>query len=254
MHRDGIRSARGDAIVSRDIPIIFSAPMVQALLDGRKTMTRRLAWRDAGFGLQYFTSEQIEETELKGWNVVGEGEDGRFRVYKPTAWQRVRPGDRLWVREAFAIVGSNDPGMLVTRADYPSCVPKHYENVPLADQIKWRPSIHMPRSASRLTLTVSATKIERVQSASDDDIDREGALTIFPATVEILDLQPPRHRGPEMDQWEGEFNRRKRASFVDSWRKLWTEVHGVESWNANPEVVALAFTVAKRNIDAKEAA
>jgi hypothetical protein len=109
MHRDGIRSARGDAIVSRDIPIIFSAPMIKALLDGRKAMTRRL---------------RMQRRKTAPTN------EAYDHYYVESPWTRVKVGDRLWVREAFAFVGCSDPGLVVTRADYPACVPAHYENVP----------------------------------------------------------------------------------------------------------------------------
>lgn len=118
-----------------DRPIIFSGPMVKALLDGRKTQTRRLA-----------TS--------------------------PLA--RCTAGDRLYVREAHAFVGSNDPGLLVTRADYPACVPRRFENVPPETEVSWRPSIHMPRWASRLTLIVDCVRVQSLQDISRTDAIAEG--------------------------------------------------------------------------------
>lgn len=123
-----------------DIPIIFSAPMVRALLAGRKTMTRRLAWREGRL------------------STISEGMD------IPSPWQKVRPGDRLWVRENMkwsefkdCWLYSADEAEVSLDADDPR----------IAKMIGWAhhreqdycPSIHMPRWASRLTLIVTAAKI-----------------------------------------------------------------------------------------------
>ena len=119
-----------------DRPIIFSAPMVPALLDGRKTMTRRMAWRSVGKG-------------------------GLFEDTFSTVWQKVRPGDRLWVRENFRNGPSYDG---VTAGAVPWFATKWYEAGPARSEVlrtpitaagKLRPSIHMPRWASRLTLVVT---------------------------------------------------------------------------------------------------
>jgi hypothetical protein len=155
-----------------DRGIIFSAQMVRALLEGRKTMTRRLA-----------TS--------------------------PLA--KCKPGDRLWVREAFAMEGA----MIGPGRDAPAFM-ADFPGDPRG--LGWRSPIHMPRRASRLTLIVTATKIERVQEISREDELAEGT---------------------------------PKGTFFDS---VWSALHGDASWQANPEVVALTFTVERRNIDAVTAA
>ena len=117
-------------------PIIFSATMVRALLAGRKTMTRRLAW----------------QKPLRP-------------VLLPTAWQRIRPGDRLWVREIW-YPGQAAADPIRYRATYGSG----------PTSFAWRSPIHMPRAASRLTLAVTATRIERLQAiTAADAIDLFGA-------------------------------------------------------------------------------
>lgn len=176
-----------------DRPVIFSAPMIRALLDGRKTMTRRLAWRmDCGNRVQW----------------------------APSPWQRVQPGDRLWVREVWKPVHSGDPSR---GARYQADVDR--------DQTIWRTPIHMPRWASRLTLTVTATKIERLQDISEKDALAEGI-----------------HWDPlaGMYNCSGEW----RSNIVPGFRALWESLHGAGAWDRNPDVVALTFTVEKRNIDA----
>src|SRR5579872_7240504 len=116
-----------------DRPIIFSAPMVRALRGGRKTMTRRLA-----------TS--------------------------PLA--KARAGDRLWVRESFTLYDREEPiegGKFFRRVPTPMYA-ADYEGFNKPDRDwSWSPSIHMPRWASRLTLIVTAVKVERLQEISEED-------------------------------------------------------------------------------------
>ena len=175
-----------------DRPIIFSAPMVRALLDGRKTMTRRYAWR------------------------IEKGDDAECF---PTIWQRVKPGDRLWVRESFA---RPKGGSIFYRTDS------------FAAGLTWHPSIHMRRDYSRLTLIVTATRIEWLWSISENDCLAEG---IPPITLEGAWTKPL----PEKPN--------TRAIYGGAFCKLWNDLHGPGSWDANPEVVALTFTVHKGNID-----
>lgn len=198
-----------------DRPVIFSAPMVRALLEGRKTQTRRLAgkWRVSG-------------------DATREGEAG---VFIPSPWQRVRPGERLWVREVWGTHAG--PGILCCEHDRPNAlrVGGGYSPVTFrADAAgrawgmygppKWRSPLHMPRWASRLTLTVTAARVERLQEITLGDICAEGLAQ------SIYDFKPV-HRG------------------FDAWIALWDSLHGEGAWDANPEVVALSFTVRKGNID-----
>jgi hypothetical protein len=181
----------------KDHPIIFSAPMVLALLAGRKTQTRRLAWR---------TRIEREEGRISGLQI-------------PSAWQRVKPGDRLWVREAHK---RSD-----TRADY-----KADWHATDLHRFTWQPSIHMPRWASRLTLTVTEVRVQRLQEISEADAMAEGA----PCCT--------------TDGEGAFFEDAKRGTHVCGFAGLWNSLHGPDAWAANPEVVALTFTVEQRNIDA----
>lgn len=196
-----------------DRPIIFSGPMVRALLEGRKTMTRRLAWNNAGDRWSY--------------------------------WRRTRPGDRLWVRETWADVNTACGPGIGYRADSHFWQPDYdgedfgagpsfnYDKYPgnysmwFDDLLSgspdhgWRSPIHMYRWASRLTLVVTETKIERLQEISQVDAEAEGVK---------CDMSV--------------------RTFVDHFQKLWESLHGPDSWQENPEVVALTFEVHKCNIDA----
>lgn len=197
----------------RDIPVIFSAPMVRALLDGRKTMTRRLAWS--------FVRRKLARDLTSGNPCLV---DDRGRTTAPSPWRNVEPGDRLWVRECWA--------GYIEKMDGTTGVPwAHYRATDENDFLpgmKWKPSIHMPRWASRLTLVVTSTKIERLQDISEADAKAEG-WTPRPE----VSADPEVHRDAARD-W-----------FSD----LWTDLHGVESWRSNPEVVALSFKVVRQNID-----
>lgn len=199
-----------------DIPIIFSASMVQALLAGRKTMTRRLAWRELNM-------------KKKGRIAVGLG-------HSATPWQRVKAGDRLWVREAMAARISGEPEKPSKARHYAKYRADMKDDKSPYDSMdfhayphKWTPSIHMPRWASRLTLIVTATKIERLQKITSADAISEGCGVNFD------------HPNPE----------KTRETFPAlRFRDLWMKLHGPESWDENPDVVALTFRVVKANIDA----
>ena len=166
-------------------PIIFSAPMVRALLDGRKTMTRRLAWREP----RDPTTHRIADS-----------------YQRPSLWQKTQVGDLLWVRETFAPKAS---GSYYFPSDTDGTV---YHS--------WKSSIHMPRWASRLTLAVTAIKVEHLQAIDGIEALAEG-----------------------IDREEG----------VAPWRifmRLWNSIHGEGAWQLNPEVVAITFTVQRCNVDA----
>lgn len=129
-------------------PILFSGEMVRAILEGRKTQTRRVITvpvSDAHAGRPH--SPMVKHNG--DW-------------YKPHEWSPYGvPGDRLWVRETWAKPYVNCDA--VFRADYKG-----------AGILKWKPSIHMPRWASRITLDVVNVRVERVQDISEEDARAEG--------------------------------------------------------------------------------
>ena len=202
-----------------DRPILFSAPMIRALLDGRKTQTRRLAWR--------------HDLVLPNDPI-------------PTIWQSVKLGDRLWVRETWA-AHRNWDNVPPSKIEHPDYAGIWYATSPprVTPYGKWRPSIHMPCWASRLTLVVTATKRERVQEISNDDAVAEGAFE----SGRIGD-------DPMHDRWtmtgEGWRWPVPWHAFQVYWQSLHTKPGA--RWEDNPEVVALTFTVHQCNIDRMEAA
>lgn len=194
----------------KDIPIIFSAPMIQALLAGRKTQTRRLA-------------------------------------SSPLA--KVQPGDRLWVRETFEIQGRYTDGVRVVYEASRSCGGSESIDVvplPAGARVpvcpgKLRPSIHMPRWASRITLVVEQVRVQPLQDISQADCLAEGA----PIDANFHDSSADKSSPPmvRLNNWTWETPR--------AWyHRLWDELHGAGAWDTNPFVVALTFRVVRSNIDA----
>ncbi|EAP4727838.1 hypothetical protein DRA11_08820 [Salmonella enterica subsp. enterica serovar Stanley] len=195
--------------------MIFNGEMVRAILDGRKTQTRRpvtFPFRDVNLGC-----------ELSGNELAGEVSAGNY-------WNsRVgQPGDRIWVRETWAEAGASAPDLKLYRANYPAHVPTHYENVPPAEDVRWTPSIHMPRWASRITLEITDVRVERLHSISERDALREGLFQL-PASGRYC-LQPGM-------QYFGMASHS--AKEVYSW--LWASIYGEESWDANSWVWVIEF-------------
>lgn len=224
--------------MTRDIPIIFSAPMIMALLREAKEpgtgkqMTRRLAWR----------SEEMPE-----------GATFPSRWKKPSPWQRVEPGDRLWVRETVRAEELPDGSDGVRYA-----ADKTWLSIENSQQaadywghlFNYRkkrgapvPPIHMPRWCSRLTLTLTGVTIERLQDISEQDCEREGIERV------ITGLRSHDHRY-RVYGVENTVTSYPRYSF----KSLWTSLHGSTAWDENPEVVAISFRVFAQNIDALKVA
>lgn len=194
-----------------DKPIIFSGPMVNALLAGRKTQTRRILKPQPPDGLMPESMAIAGEAQP-----IGAG------------WSR---GDRLWVRETCAI-WNGEHHDIVYRADETSDGWEAMRHDARLGFWKIKSSIHMPRWASRLTLTVTDVRVQRLQEISEADAMAEGVDAV------IMDDVP---RQAAMS---------RRSDFA----ALWNSIHGPEAWDANPWVVALTFAVHKRNIDSVEAA
>lgn len=190
--------------------MIFNGAMVRAILDGRKTQTRRLLkWKQTRF------TEIGEREDGSRWPWSEDAEHA-CDFWHPCPFGTV--GDRIWVRETWAEAGAGAPDLKLYRADYPEHVPTHYENVPPADEIRWTPSIHMPRWASRILLEITGVRIERLASVSDDDAGKEG----YPAN--------PEPYGGGMDKW--------------LWfRQLWDSIYPDQSFKHNPWVWVIEFKV-----------
>lgn len=208
-------------------PILFSAPMVRALLAGRKTMTRRV-----------FKPQPVERAD--GLFDCHGREGGIFAADAATVadWMRdvapFAPGDMLWVREALDLF----PGHAEYVADDARVGADSIEAMRWLDRYSRAkaPGIHMPRWASRLTLAVTDVRVERLQAISAADAVAEG-LVRLKATGRYV-VAPG-------DQYLGAAAHDPRTVYC--W--LWDGIHGPGSWTANPWVVALSFEVIAENVD-----
>ncbi|MEY1496659.1 hypothetical protein AB7006_00950 [Escherichia coli] len=190
--------------------MIFNGEMVRAILDGRKTQTRRpLKWKQTRF------TEIGEREDGSRWPWSEDAEHA-CDIWHPCPFGTV--GERIWVRETWAEAGAGAPDLKLYRANYPEHVPTHYENVPPADEIRWTPSIHMPRWASRLTLEITGVRVERLRDLSEDDAKSEG-------------ITPP--SGGVLPGWEYRIN----------FRDLWMSIYGADNWETNPWVWVIEFKV-----------
>lgn len=281
--------------MTRDIPILFSAPMVQAILEGRKTQTRRLVQdvpdaphvnchpshkqKHPAPYLDAYCSDKKTALNPRGmsdgwcWWQVDD------RQCLPTFKVRWKPGDRLWIKETWADTNGEAGPMISYRAGgdrfltddsypvdysrYPGCTftmwcsdlrrgePGH----------SWRPSIHMPRWASRITLLVTDVRVQRVQDISEEDAIAEGMVWQDP-TAEDLEwyagyaeehgfdpkaspmegvwLAPGSRQGYGMTK--AERDRPKWAPTArHAYRFTWEAINRPGSWDANPWVAAISF-------------
>ena len=191
-------------MTGRERPILFSAPMVRALLAGTKTQTRRVVKPKPTFRDDHLAT------------------DLRALLSRCPYGQ---PGDRLWVREAWREWSSE---AWHYAADL-TILPKGDRELanflaqrsPFSwESYKWRPSIHMPRAASRITLEITGVRVERIQDISEADARADGVI-----------------------QWAGEQDtpvcdmQEARLQFMG----LWESINGGGSWDANPWVWVVSF-------------
>jgi hypothetical protein len=159
----------------RTRPVIFSGPMVKAILEGRKTQTRRIVKVDRVSP----NGCPIREVVPSLFVNTGDLWDVRYEIDNPKAVRCPygQPGDCLWVRETWAanaFLNRTKPRDLRGETIYYRAT---YDNL---SHFVWRPSIHMPRWASRITLEIEEVRVERLQSISEEDKLAEGATAEVP--------------------------------------------------------------------------
>lgn len=195
---------------SKERPILFSAPMVRAILDGRKTQTRRV--------VKFYGLTDVHR-RLDG-SFSFETAGGSTLVKCPYG----KPGDSLWVRETHA----RCPGNMFTPPHYladgpmPSISERHD-----AGLLRTFPSIHMPRWASRIDLLITGVRVERLQDISEADAAAEG-LKSWP------------HKGGRAYGYDGGLQDGHGSARGAFWH-LWESINGPESWSANPWVWVVEF-------------
>ena len=218
----------------KERPVIFNGEMVRAILDGRKTQTRR-AISDRHFHLIDVASQVGECYPLES-GIDHANSQSYYREYCPFG----QVGDRLWVREAYQGPLFNfdqmetyledtskfeRPEFCEYRADGGK-TPEYYD---ADDNLRygWKPSIHMPRWASRITLEITAVRVERLNDISEEDAKAEG---VKPAG-DMLPDYPDTFLTPK-----GDF-----ATAKVAFQRLWQSIYDEESWAANPWVWVIEF-------------
>lgn len=195
----------------KERPILFSGAMVRALLAGTKTQTRRVAKTDITIGRDSILAPNRGQKHAPVFLLPEHAADAV--AYCPYG----QPGDRLWVREAFGHFERNDnftPGCEVFyRADGESLAVE-----------PWRPSIHMPRWASRITLEVTGVRVERLQDISEADALAEGIVRLRDDGFGLADTAHYHYTDPR-----------------ESYFSLWETINGEGSVEANPWVWAVDF-------------
>ncbi|AKZ85336.1 Uncharacterised protein [Enterobacter hormaechei] len=215
--------------------MIFNAEMVRAILDGRKTQTRRIMKvqpqpsksRPGDF---WFSSKKLESMVHVSDLVPGNSLISDCHLFfQEHCCPYGAVGDRIWVRETWAEAGASAPDLKLYRANYPAHVPTHYENVPPAEDVRWTPSIHMPRWASRIVLEITGVRVERLNSISETDAEAEG-----------IDMEALFDSQDCYDCIAGH-NMTGRPTATGAFKYLWESIYGSDSWYANPWVWVIEF-------------
>lgn len=179
----------------KERPIIFSAPMVRAILEGRKTQTRRVAKIPLDAKDAFFD----DECDSHCWSMEENGmDDPHAKMLRNPYGER---GDRLWVKETWRVRGGKE---YEYQKHQPSVV--YRADVGEFDIEEWRPSIFMPRWASRITLEIEHDRVERLHDITEDDAQAEGC-----------------------------------DPFRVAYKILWNSINGHGSWHLNPWVWVIEF-------------
>lgn len=217
----------------RERPILFSGPMVRALLDGRKTQTRRVMKQAVGPSLSVGIDDETAVAELSWLYGDGPGHEVHERIQKvPCPYGA--PGDRLWVRETCRAEELPD-GLDGVRYS----ADRAFVAIPGSAADRWIglnayrgqkgavvPAIHMPRWASRITLEVTGVRLERLQRITEEDAEAEGTA---PAWIDADDNET--------------VHAAAKPTYRQGFARLWRDINGAESWSANPWVWVVEFKV-----------
>lgn len=188
--------------------MIFNGEMVRALLDGRKTQTRRpIKWKQTRF------TEIGEREDGSKWP-WSEDVEHACDFWHPCPFGAV--GDRIWVRETWARYNIDQNSHDIA---YRATTPQDWP-----EEGRWRPSIHMPRWASRILLEITDVRVERLNAISQEDAQAEG--------LELTGWRPT-YSDPDSG---GEA-----LTPYDNFAQLWESIYGEESWKANPWVWVIEF-------------
>ena len=196
-------------------PILFKGEMVRAILDGSKTQTRRVIKRQRD--MEFDRNDPTYGPYWQCYATEADGEDAKVRC--PYG----NPGDRLWVREAWAVQHEYDaaaPSEIGVSARW------HYAATEDLGGLRKRPSIFLPRRGSRILLEIAAVRVERLQSISEEDARAEGIAD--GGCLNCGESEPCGCADPQPDA-------------RDAFAWLWQSINGSGSWHANPWVWVVEF-------------
>lgn len=201
--------------MKREKPILFSTLMIQAILAGRKTQTRRI--------IKPQPQENDHPDKLgKFWWKGSHGWDER-QLIPLCPYGQI--GDILWVRETF-----------IPPMGYGTISRYIYKATEDLDCFKglWKPSIFMPKEACRIKLEITNIRVEKLQNISEEDVIAEG----------IIGVQRPGGFGFGLKkEWDYKFPLHERTP-IDAYRMLWEKINGKDSWFVNPLVWVIEFKIA----------
>ncbi|MCM6134649.1 hypothetical protein M4D10_15970 [Klebsiella pneumoniae] len=211
--------------------MIFNGEMVRALLDGRKTQTRRIV-KGTDRAVKFCKEWNINGEEV--FVVLGEKDHtGMNPVLGAISCPFGAVGNRIWVREAFRVHSrATDVATLVYKASERNSWTEQTHRVPVAvcnkpaTPEKWTPSLHMPRWASRILLEITDVRVERLNAISEEDARAEGIID--GGCLNCGEPEPCGCANPEPDA-------------TDAFAYLWQSIYGQESWNADPWVWVIEF-------------
>lgn len=213
----------------KERPILFNAAMVQAILAGRKTQTRRLA--------KGITFNEKTGFCCNGWahGIGANDKETMSHILSSKYGPRLAIGDRLWVRETFrpwheidTYCGCYDICTCPSKPATPACYLADGHSIEEEEReeygIKWKPSIHMPRSVCRIILEITNVRVERLQDISEADAQAEG-----------FELPPP------LEGYSHSYKFKARHNFRFQWDQIY------KNWSENPWVWVIEFKVLTTN-------
>lgn len=176
-------------------PILFNTEMVRAILDGRKTCTRRLVKPQPDEKYTFplgFVTDSTEKKEVGCFGFAANEYGGSIQYVKPP--YRYAPGDILYVRETW----KKAPNGYYYYEDW--------QRDDIADVTKWKPSIHMPKEAARIWLKVTDVRVERLQDMTDDDAEAEGCFDYTSTALGFPDVWDSTIKKSDLDSYGWDAN------------------------------------------------
>lgn len=207
----------------KERPILFSSDMVRAILEGRKTQTRRVIkpqpYLDRSEG-------SLHDYDFFCWDKSKDVcQPSDMLVHCPHG----QVGDQLWVRETWRMNGNEHDYAMMDKSRVYYRADESWNKAP-----KWKPSIFMPRWASRIQLDIAKVRVERLQDISEDDACAEGIMPIAPGYEDIMYSQP---------NADGKLTVTREP--IEAFKTLWDSINAKRgySWNSNPWVWVVDFQV-----------